>query len=108
MKELTLYETIFLLAILRLPGNAYGVTIRDEVSKISRRKIPYGTLYSYLDQLFTKGYVLKGVGAPTAERGGRSKIMYRVAPEGMKALQTAYTLQTSVCRGLERSLFEKV
>lgn len=32
MRELRRYETIFLLAILRLPGNAYGVTIRAEVA----------------------------------------------------------------------------
>jgi PadR family transcriptional regulator PadR len=98
MKELSLFETVFLLAILRLPGNAYGVAVRDEVVRISRRKVPYGTLYSYLDQLFRKGLVIKSLGEPTAARGGRSKILYRVTPEGMKALRAAHKLQASVCR----------
>ena len=44
MWELTLNETIILLAILRLQGMAYGVTIRNEVAKISRRKMVYGKL----------------------------------------------------------------
>jgi len=104
MKELTLYETIFLLAILRLPENAYGVTIKSEIKKISGRDIPYGTLYSYLEQLFKKGLVLKAFGAPTSERGGRSKIIYRISPEGTQALKEAYRLQKSVFLGLEQSV----
>jgi len=108
MKELTLYETIFLLAVLRLPGNAYGVTIRSEVAKISRRKVPYGTLYSYLDQLFRKSYVLKSLGAPTSERGGRSKILYEVSPDGLAALKEAYRLQHAVGLGLKETLKVKV
>jgi PadR family transcriptional regulator PadR len=107
MKELTLYETIFLLAIIRLSGNAYGVTIRSEVAGISGRKIPYGTLYSYLDQLFHKGYVVKAFGAPTTERGGRSKILYQVTPAGLAALQEAYRLQRKVNIGLEKSIKAK-
>lgn len=104
MKELTLYETIFLLAILHLPENAYGVTIKGEIKKISGRDIPYGTLYSYLEQLFKKGLVLKAFGAPTSERGGRSKIIYRISPEGTQALKEAYRLQKSVFLGLEQSV----
>ena len=107
MKELTLYETIFLLAILRLPENAYGVAIRGEIKKISGRDIPYGTLYSYLEQLFKKGLVLKAFGAPTSERGGRSKIIYRISPEGTQALKEAYRLQKSVFHGLEQTVLEQ-
>ena len=107
MKELTLYETVFLLAILRLPGNAYGVAIRGEVEKISGRNIPFGTIYSYLEQLFKKGYVLKAFGAPTAVRGGRSKILYQVSPAGKTALREAYRLQKSVFPGLRQSALEK-
>jgi PadR family transcriptional regulator PadR len=107
MKELTLYETIFLLAILRLPENAYGVSIRGEIKKISGRDIPYGTLYSYLEQLFKKGLVLKAFGAPTSERGGRSKIIYRISPAGSQALKEAYRLQKSVFLGLEQSILEQ-
>ena len=107
MKELTLYETIFLLAILRLPENAYGVAIRGEVKKISGRDIPYGTLYSYLEQLFKKGLVLKAFGAPTSERGGRSKIMYRVSPDGTEALKEAYRLQRSISFDLEQSVLKR-
>ena len=104
MRELTLNETIFLLAVVSLEGQAYGVTIRDEAARISGRSIPYGTLHSYLDQLFRKGFLVKSLGAPTAERGGRSKILYRVTPGGLAALREASRIQKSVSHRLERFL----
>jgi len=96
MKELTLYETIFLMVIYRLEDNAYGVRIREEASKIKHRSLSYGTLYSYLDQLTRKGYVSKHVGSPTAERGGRRKIFYRLSPRGVQALKSAHKLQNMI------------
>jgi len=107
MKELSLFETIFLLSILRLQGNAYGVSIRDEVRKIFRRDVSYGTLYSYLDQLFRKSYVSKSFGPPTGERGGRHRILYLVTPDGLTALRESYKLQKSVCRGIEEFVPDK-
>jgi DNA-binding PadR family transcriptional regulator len=96
MEDLTLYESIFLMVILRLKDNAYGVTIREETSKIKGRTLSYGTIYSYLDQLTRKGYVIKTVGSPTTERGGRRKIFYTLSPDGLKALKSAYNLQNMI------------
>jgi PadR family transcriptional regulator PadR len=96
MEDLTIYESIFLIVILRLEENSYGVTIREEASKIKGRTLSYGTTYSYLDQLSRKGYVTKKVGQPTAERGGRRKIFYKLSPSGIKALKSAYNLQSAI------------
>ena len=67
MKDLTLNETAVLLAILRLEKDAYGVAIKEEVSRLINKNISYGTLYSYLDQLFRKGLLAKSLGDPTPE-----------------------------------------
>lgn len=107
MKDLTLYESIHLLAILRLEENAYGVTIKQEISEMTNREISYGTLYSYLEQLFKKDLVTKSKGNPKHERGGRSKIYYKVTPPGVRALQTAYTLQKSIWEQAPKLAFEK-
>ena len=93
MKDLSLYESIILLAILRLEDNAYGVSIREKIEEIARRSISYGTLYSYLDQVHRKGYVRKSMGRPSPERGGRRKIFYRLTTDGEQALKAAYKLQ---------------
>ncbi|MDH4218117.1 MAG: PadR family transcriptional regulator [Candidatus Aminicenantes bacterium] len=108
MKDLTLNETAVLLTILSLDENAYGVAIKEGVSKLLKKKVSYGTLYSYLDQLFRKRYVSKTVGDPTSERGGRRKIFYQVTKEGEKALKAAYQVQKSIWASLSDVTFDKV
>jgi PadR family transcriptional regulator PadR len=108
VKDLTLNETVVLLTILRLDENAYGVAVKEEVSKFMKKKISYGTLYSFLDQLFRKGFISKSMGDPTPERGGRRKIFYQVTKEGTKALKAAYQLQKSIWASLSDITFDKV
>lgn len=107
MKDLTLNETAILLAILRLGKDAYGVAIKEDVSKFIAKKISYGTLYSYLDQLFRKGFISKSIGDPTPERGGRRKIFYRLTKKGIRALESAYKLQKLIWERLSEVSFDK-
>ena len=92
MKPLTKIEEILLLTIWRLKENAYGVTIRKEVIKVTGEEMTYGTLYSALDQLVRKEFVYKATGNPTPERGGRRKIYYTISPRGFEALKNAQAL----------------
>jgi PadR family transcriptional regulator PadR len=108
VKALTLNETAVLLAILRLEKDAYGVAIREEVSQFISKKISYGTLYSYLDQLFRKGFISKSIGDPTPERGGRKKIFYKLTKKGIHALESAYELQKLIWERLSEVSFDKV
>jgi len=108
VKDLTLNETAVLLAVLRLEKDAYGVAIKEDVSKFINKKISYGTLYSYLDQLFRKGFISKSTGDPTPERGGRRKIYYKLTGRGISALRSAYQLQKSIWECFSEDLFEKI
>jgi PadR family transcriptional regulator PadR len=108
MKDLTLNETAVLLSIIRLGHNAYGVAIKREAAKFMQKKISYGTLYSYLDQLFRKGFISKEMGDPSPERGGRRKIFYRLTKKGIYALDSAYQLQKSIWAGLSELAKNKV
>jgi PadR family transcriptional regulator len=107
LTELTSNETAILVAILSLEKGAYGVAIRDYISKFIHKKISYGTLYSYLDQLFRKGYLTKTLGEPVAERGGRAKIYYRLTKGGLAALRAAYEHQRLISERLSEVLFER-
>jgi PadR family transcriptional regulator PadR len=107
MKELTLSESILLSAILRLEDGAYGVTIRKQVAQMTSRTYTYGTLYSSLDQMFRKGYVIKILGSPTSERGGRGKIFYKVTGEGKEALHSARELQRAIWDGIPEFSMDK-
>jgi DNA-binding PadR family transcriptional regulator len=108
MKELTSNETAILLAVLSLEKEAYGVALKDYLSKFVHRKMSYGTLYSYLDQLFRKGFLAKALGAPVAERGGRAKIYYRLTKQGRTALKAAYENQKMISEKLSEVLFDKI
>jgi DNA-binding PadR family transcriptional regulator len=108
MKHLTLSELILLLAIWRLEDNAYGVTIRKQIAEVTNKTYSYGTIYSSLEQLFTKGYVIKIAGPSTPERGGRSKVFYRLTSDGKKALKAARKLQTSIWEGITEFVFDKI
>ena len=105
MKELTMSQLILLLSVWRLEGNAYGVTIRRELARVTGRKYPYGTLYSLLDQLHKKGFVAKSIGDPTNKRGGRRKILYHVTRAGREALRKTRELQDSIWEGIPKGTF---
>jgi len=108
VKDLTLNETAVLLSIIRLEENAYGVAIKREAAKFMQKTISYGTLYSYLDQLFRKGFISKKMGDPSPERGGRRKIFYKLTKKGIYALNSAYQLQKSIWAGLSELAKDKV
>ncbi len=93
MKDLTLTEEMFLLAVWKLKQDAYGVTIRRHVSRETGRTYPYGTLYSALDKLVRKGYLNKTTGDPIPERGGRRKYYYHLTDDGLEALKNAMELK---------------
>ncbi len=86
MKTISSQEEILMLAILGLGDNAYGVTIRRQVSKASGKEWSIGAIYDPLYRLEQKGYVESFLSLPTAERGGRSKRMFSVTGNGKAAL----------------------
>ena len=83
------FEQVTLLAIARLKKDAYGVAIRQEIEKRSRRSVSIGSVYSSLDRMERKGFLRSTVGEPTPERGGRAKRFYELSPAGRSALLEA-------------------
>ncbi len=96
MRELSKIEELFLLTILRLRENAYGVTIRRKIVKRTGKEYTYGTIYKILEQLRKKGHVNKYECEPSSERGGRRKLMYSLTPVGIQSLKSAYEMQQVV------------
>jgi len=86
MKPLTGYDEIFLLAVLKLKDNAYGVTIRREISRAMGREWSIGAVYDPLYRLEKRSLIESRLSDPTPERGGRSKRMFRVSEKGLEAL----------------------
>jgi PadR family transcriptional regulator PadR len=96
MKELTLLEQMILAAVIALKEDAYGVSIRKRVEKLTGKRLMYGTLYNALDQLLRKNYVTKTKGSTSSARGGRPRIYYDLTSRGRNALQASYDLHCSI------------
>ena len=96
MHILSRSEEIVLLAILYLKENAYGVPIRQRVLETTGYEWSVGAVYAPLHRLIKKGYVSSIKGAPVAERGGRSKVYYRVTAAGKQALLRIKNVNTRI------------
>lgn len=98
------FEQLLLFALLRLEGDAYGVTIRRDVERRTGRPVSLGAVYTALRRLERRGLVRSHVGEPTPERGGRRKRYYRLEPGGARALRTSYEELIAMSRGLAPKL----
>jgi DNA-binding PadR family transcriptional regulator len=94
-------EHIILLALVRLGPNAYGMTVRREIEGRTGRNISIGAIYATLERLEAKGYVSSQTGAPTAERGGRAKRLFRVEADGEQALRASQDAIRRMAVGLK-------
>lgn len=105
MKLLTRSEEYVLLAVWKLAGNAYTVTILDEISGMTGYEWQVGTIYVPLEKLTRKGYLRRLRGEPTPERGGRSKFLYSLTASGKKALRDIRKVQDSAWSGVPDAAF---
>src|SRR5436853_7207192 len=76
-------ELLVLSALVRLGPEAYGVSIAREIEDQGRRLIALGSIYSALERLEKKKYVLSELGEATAARGGRAKRYFRITATGL-------------------------
>jgi len=89
VKAMGEFEQLVLLALLRRPGEAYGMEIRDEIEDRTGRDVSYGAVYTTLDRLEGKGFLTHRLGETLPERGGRARKYFRVTAAGREALREA-------------------
>jgi PadR family transcriptional regulator PadR len=100
-KFITRNEEIILLAILKLKGNAYGVSIRHQIYLDTGDKWSFASIYQPLDNLVQKKYIRRIKGDPTSRRGGKSKFYYKVTPVGKLNLQKIKKAHEQVWSGIQ-------
>lgn len=88
MKKIQLgeFEEVVLLTVGVLHGNAYGVTIKEEIEKRLDRDVTVGALQVTLRRLESKGFLRSKKGEPTDSRRGRPKLFFEITAYGKKAL----------------------
>ncbi|MCF0072951.1 PadR family transcriptional regulator [Dyadobacter sp. CY261] len=80
------FEELVLLMIAILDGQAYGVTVSQEIERHAGRVVTFGAVHNTLIRLEEKGFVSSELGGATTERGGRRKRLFRVTALGNRAL----------------------
>jgi PadR family transcriptional regulator, regulatory protein PadR len=89
MKRIQLgeFEEIVLLTVGVLHGNAYGVTIKDEIEQRLDREVTIGALQVTLRRLESKGFLKSKQGDTNETRRGRPKLFFEITAYGKKALE---------------------
>lgn len=101
------FEEIILLTIGVLGEDSYGVTIKGEIEKRTKRKPSIGALHSALTRLEEKGYIASWEGGATSERGGRRKRFYKLTMNGKKALVRAHSIRNELFDLIPDPAFKK-
>ena len=104
MKVLSSVDEILMLAVYSLGEEAYGVTIRKKLAKVTGKEWSHGAIYEPLYRLEKKGLIESILSEPTQERGGRSKRIFKLTKEGLNELRE----HQSVREQLSGDLFEGV
>jgi DNA-binding PadR family transcriptional regulator len=92
------FEYLLITAAAGLGENAYGAAIREEIETTTGRRCSIGALYTTIDRLEAKGFLVTWMGEATAQRGGRAKRMVRLTADGVRAAKDFYQAVTRISR----------
>lgn len=98
------FEQVVLLAVLGVGDGAYGIPVRDEIARRTRRRVSLGAIYKTLARLEDKRLVSSHVGEPSARRGGRRTRCYTVTAAGQRAVRASLESVQRMAAGLDLEL----
>ncbi len=79
-------EELVLLVVAASSQDAYGVTVCEQLQAETGRSFSISAVHTTLYRLEEKGFLSSHVGGATQERGGRSKRLFALTPEGGRVL----------------------
>jgi DNA-binding PadR family transcriptional regulator len=94
------FEQVVLLAVARLRGAGYGMSIRREIERRAGREVTVGSVYGTLARLEEKGLVVSEEGEATRRRGGRARRCFRILPAGAEALEATRGMMARMWEGV--------
>ncbi len=96
------FEELVLLAVPVLAGEAYGVTIANELRRRTSRPISLSSVHIALYRLEEKGFVQSELGGATTLRGGRRKRLYAITAAGQSTLAEIRQVRNDLWNALPR------
>ena len=83
-------ELMSLLAVADLGAEAYGLSVRRDVSRRCGHEYSVGAIYTTLSRLEKKGWITSDLTDPQPVRGGRARRHFQIAAPGVRALAEAH------------------
>jgi PadR family transcriptional regulator PadR len=104
MKNMQLgeFEEIVLLTVGVLSGNAYSITIKDEIEARLNREVTIGSLQITLRRLEDKGFLKSRLGESNEIRRGRPKLYFEITAYGKKAIEYAKQTRDDLWKSLPK------
>ncbi|SDG56805.1 Transcriptional regulator PadR-like family protein [Dyadobacter soli] len=100
------FEELVLLMIAILDGQAYGMTVSQEIEQHTGRIVTLGAIHNTLIRLEEKGFVKSELGGATMERGGRRKRLFRITALGSGAARDIQQLRSKLWEMLPDQTFK--
>lgn len=91
-------QQITMVAVARLRDDAYGAAIRDELAHVAQRPVSVQTVWVTLVRLEEQG--LTSSVEVAAPEGGRPRRVFRLTPEGWRALEAARASMARMWEGV--------
>ena len=93
-------ELQILLTVMRQGGNAYGVSIATDIESRIGRRHSLGAIYTTLERLEGKKYIISREGEATFERGGRKKRYFELTALGQTVINDALDATNKLSKGI--------
>lgn len=99
------FEELVLLIVAILNGEAYSVSIIEELDQRLQRKASLGAVQTVLKRLENKGLLKSSFGKATSERGGKRKRLYQITTEGQDLLEQTRAQRNSLWKAIPKWSF---
>jgi len=94
---LGVFEEQVLVAVLRTGDDAYGMTVRRELERVTGRDVAIGAVYATLDRLEAKHLVT----SRRTHGAGPSRRLFAVSPAGARALAETRAMRERLWQGVD-------
>lgn len=99
------FEELVLLMVAALHGEAYGVSILENLELRLQKKLNISAVHVALKRLEDKGFVRSKFGGISAERGGRRKKFYMISALGKRMLDETYAIRAGLYNEIPKISF---
>ena len=98
------FEEIVLLTVAILNGEAYGLSIIEEIESRLERNVSLGAIQTVLKRLQGKRMVRSAFGEATKIRGGKRKRYYTITAEGERVLKQTKVQRLSLWDAIPKTV----